>query len=776
MWEISVKGVVQGVGFRPTVLRCAMEIGANGWVMNQGSHVAIYTDYDPEEFVDELRKRLGPIARIESYVIEEKDEKGYGIPKKGFRILESSEGDLDSSLPPDTAICEKCLSEMTDPTDRRYRHPFTNCTNCGARYSVMDGLPYDRERTTMDSFPPCEICSKEYNDPLRRRFHAQTLSCPRDGPTYRFLDSDLREISSGYNAIRKMAYLIQKGKWGVVKGWGGMHIACGPDNIDSMREWYGRPFKPFALMCKDIESVKRIAKLTDEMESSLMSSARPILLLDKREDVGDEDRMLQESASPGLPTLGLFLPYSGVHHLLFGALEEIGCGYDALLMTSANMPDEPMALDIGAVSDLGAPGYLVHNRRISARIDDSVVVPSRWIGEDIVRSPGPFGVEGFPIRKARGLIPDPIDAGHDKKILALGAERNVTVSLSRSGRIFTSPYLGNARNPSVADHIGGTVNRMDRLFGGLPPDAVVVDTHPRYATRPIGKEMRDRFGCELIDVQHHHAHAVSLMNDAGLERLACLAFDGVGFGDDGTPWGGECIIADKGSYDRINHLEPFGLPGGDSSVYHPERIAYWLSVESGFDLDISAPGTSALLDKTHDRSVMTTSMGRLLDALSALMLGITWRSYDGEPAMRMEALLKISRSPATDLFQGVSSHRPVAVRERWGILMDELFGGSDGILDPDIDRNLKADLSLGMAEAILEDMVDSAVQGLEKEGWDPIVGITGGVAYNTILTNSFVKICRDRGIRPVLHSRVPPGDGGVSVGQAAAGGHIITDR
>ena len=780
MWEITVKGVVQGVGFRPTVKRCALEAGAKGSVKNEGAHVTILTDEDPQQFIKRLKKMLGPLARIESYRTRKASWEEYGYHRggpEGFEILESSSGDLDSSLPPDTAVCDECLEEMFDPGNRRHLHPFTNCTNCGARYSLIEGLPYDRERTAMSDFPPCGICRSEYSDPLRRRFHAQTLSCPDDGPLYRFLDSDLDVISSGYRAIEDLASMIVNGGWGIVKGWGGMHIACGTGYIRKMREWYGRPYKPFALMCRGVDVAIEIVEMDGEMERSLRSGARPILLLDKKRNVKEGVRSIQENASPGLPTVGIFLPYSGVQHLLFRAMERAGDRSGILVMTSANRPNEPMSLGIEKASDLKAPGYLVHDRRISARTDDSVVVPSRWRGDHIIRSPGPFGVEGVPIRKARGLIPDPLPCDHKKNLIALGAERNVTVSLSRSGRIFTSPYLGNARNPDVQDYVLKTVDRLGKLFGGTPPEAVVVDRHPRYATRPIGEELGDKYGVDVLEVQHHHAHAASLIGDAILDRIACLAFDGVGFGDDGTPWGGECIISDTGSYERVDHLEPFGLPGGDASVYHPERIAYWLSEESGFVLDIGDEKTSALLRKTHRSSIMTTSMGRLMDALSALMLGVTWRSYDGEPAMRLERLLGISRSPDTDLFRSASGSGPVPVRARWKILMDELFGKDpDPGIDPDIAIRRKADLTMGFLESLVEDMVDSALRALEDldDGkMDPMIGLSGGVAYNTAITGSFVNICRKNGARAVLHSRVPPGDGGVSVGQAIIGGHMI---
>ncbi|MGA1821808.1 MAG: carbamoyltransferase HypF [Thermoplasmatota archaeon] len=782
MWEIVVRGVVQGVGFRPSVKRAALDLSAKGYVRNDGSHVSIITDVEPEKFIKSIRSHLGPMGFIEEYKAREGRWTDFGFGEEGpisFTIEESTEGDLDSSLPPDTAICGRCLSEMIDPDNRRYLHPFTNCTDCGARYTVIRSLPYDRIRTAMDDFPPCEKCTGEYGDHTFRRFHAQTLSCPVDGPVCEYLDDRLRPISSGEKAFDDLARSIQSGRTVIVKGWGGMHIVCDPSRMERMREWYGRPYKPFALMCRDVETAGSMARITESGSGALLSPARPIVLLEKLETDHPRIGRIQDLASPGLDTIGIYLPYSGIHHLIFRSLDRIGSDIKTLLMTSANPPGDPMAVTLEEAYKLGADGYFVHNRKIEARCDDSVVVPDDLTGPDIIRSRAPFSIRGFPIRKARGLIPDPLDIPHLRTVLALGAERNVSVSAARNGRVFTSPYVGNSRHPSVLDFMRESSDRIMNLFGAREIEAVVIDRHPRYASRRIGIEYSESGGIPLMEMFHHHAHAASLLVDSGTDSLGCVVVDGVGFGSDSLPWGGEALFSTAGEFQRAGHLRYFGLPGGDASVFHPERIAHWLSRESGYDLDLCDDGLADVLVKTHGSAVMTSSLGRLLDALSALLLGVTWRSYDGEPAMRMEPVLRRSKRPRIDIFREDIRNGSVDVANRWGILLSEVFGERGDIrLSPDIEPSRMSDLAMGMVAAVVDDLVilageSAAANGALSDDGKPLVGISGGVAYNIPIVKAFLISCRNFGARPVLHSRVPPGDGGISVGQAAFGGLSI---
>jgi len=780
MWTIKVSGVVQGVGFRPAVKRAALKLGSVGFVRNDGSHVTIGIEEDPEGLIEALEGELGPMARMENIEKREGSWEDTGVERPdGFEILGSKQGERDSSLPCDTAICDPCLGEMLDPSNRRFRHPFTNCTDCGARYTIIRSLPYDRERTTMEKFHLCGECSREYSDHTFRRFHAQTLSCPEDGPGYVFLDSGMRERSRGRDSFIDCARAIRGKGLLIVKGWGGMHIVSGPGELPRLREWYGRPYKPFALMAKDLDTARGIARV-DEYDSRLLSSpARPIVLLRKRDDIPDVTADMLETASPGLDSIGLYLPYSGIHHLLFRALGELGSDLDILVMTSANPPGEPMALDLGSVSSMNADGYFIHDREIAARCDDSVVVPLDIYGHARA-STGPFSMQCLPVRKARGMVPDPLDLPHDRTLLSLGAERNVTVSVSRSGRVFTSPYIGNSRNPQVLEYASWSADRFRYLFGADDIEGVVIDRHPRYATRSLGRSISGKEGVPLIEVQHHHAHAASLMVDAGLEALTTIVVDGVGHGDDGLPWGGEILRTDHEKCERIGHLEEFGLPGGDGSVYHPERIAYWLSREAGGRMDLGDERLNNILDSTHDKAIRTTSLGRVLDALSALMLGVTWRSYDGEPAMRLERLLSFSKDPLTEIFQIPLQGGVVNIKKRWKKLIGSIGENAGSLLRPgiDIEYASRANLCMGFVASLIDDMVSVSLKsGCPEDGEGrPLVGISGGVAYDVPIVKRFVGTCRELGARPVLHSRVPPGDGGISVGQALIGGQLVKVR
>ncbi len=781
MWLIEVRGVVQGVGFRPSVKRAADLIHAKGFVRNDGSHVTIATDKRPTEFLEAVKAELGPMARLENVDIRESSWEELDLPDVGnsdFRILPSVQGDNDSSLPMDTAICERCLAEMRDPADRRYRFPFTNCTDCGARFTVIEDLPYDRERTTMRHFPPCPTCSKEYSDISKRRFHAQTLSCQDDGPRYRFLDRDLKEAAG--DPFRMTVKILLDGGIVAVKGWGGMHLVCDPGSLKRFREWYKRPFKPFALMAKGISTVEEVAQVGENERATLLSPARPVVLLRKKDPSPDWASEVMELASPGLDSIGLYLPYSGVHYLLFDALKEAGSELPWLLMTSGNPPGDPMALELESMAPLKVDGHLVHDRPIAARCDDSVLVPNPLIEGAYIAGKAAFGLRAFPIRRSRGLVPDPLPMPHKRKVLSVGAERNVALTVSRGGTSFTSQYIGNPSKPLVLDFAKETASRMMDLFGIKDLDAVGADLHPRYVTSRWASELSEEHGVPLIKVQHHHAHAASLLVDSGLEGMGAVVVDGVGFGDDGTPWGAEALSVDLGSCQRVGHLEPFGLPGGDASVYHPERIAYWLTRSTGHLMDIGSPEAEKVLTAMMGGVVMTTSLGRLLDALSALFLGVTWRSYDGEPAMRLEKLLASSKRPERELFDAQVRSGTVPVLSRWRTLLEEIETVSGEIVRPGvrIGHQRAADLCMGLIGSVIDDLVLLAGEGASKaygHGSIRPVGLSGGVAYDLPVVKAFHHACLRHDLTPVLHSRVPPGDGGISVGQAAVAGRRLSE-
>jgi hydrogenase maturation protein HypF len=531
-------------------------------------------------------------------------------------------------------------------------------------------------------------------------------------------------------------------------------------------------------MTRDVPTAEEVAVVDDADRSALLSPARPIVLLRKRDPAPTWAREVMELASPGLDSMGIYLPYAGVHHLLFRALSKAGSGLPWLLMTSGNPPGDPMALEPGDMAPLRADGHLVHDRPIAARCDDSVLVPNPLPAGSYISGRAPFGLRTFLIRKSRGLVPDPLPMPHSMKVLSVGAERNVSITVSRGGTSFTSQYIGNPSKPLVLDFARQTAPRMMELFGVRGMDAIGADLHPRYVTSRWAAELSEERRIPLIKVQHHHAHAASLLVDSGIEAMGAVVVDGVGFGDDGTPWGGEALSVDLDSCRRVGHLEPFGLPGGDSAVYHPERIAHWLTRASGYHLDLGSDGAERVLSAMMRRVEMTTSLGRLLDALSALMLGVTWRSYDGEPAMRLESLMASSRDPELGPFEAEVRQGTVPVLVRWKALLDELGADSDGTFRPKVrsDGARAADLCMGIVEAVIDDLVLLAGEGTpgsDGANRSKCVGLSGGVAYDLPVVKAFHRSCLRHGLTPVLHSRVPPGDGGISVGQAAVVGRKL---
>ncbi|MCK4444125.1 MAG: carbamoyltransferase HypF, partial [Thermoplasmata archaeon] len=527
---LKIFGVVQGVGFRPTVYRIASSMDLKGYVKNKGSYVEVCVDRDEESFVDRLKDELPVLGRIDRIETVESDcHKEYD----SFLILSSEEGRRDPSIPPDVATCDNCREEIFDPDDRRYMYPFTNCTDCGARYSLIEDFPYDRKHTSMDDFPLCEICSQEYGEPGDRRFHAQTISCYDDGPRYVLYDGKGEAVDET-NPVARFAKEIDSGGIGVAKSWGGMHIVCKLDAIPRFREWYGRPYKPFAVMVRDIETARKYAHVGDHEEDLLTSFQAPIVLLQKKHGQFDE---ILDHVSPGLGNIGLYLPYTAIQHILFHNVKS-----DSLVMTSANLPDEPMLIRNEDAFSLGLDLYLLHNRRIVSRVDDSVLVP--------------FEGKKFFIRKSRGFVPNLLNVYHDLNILSIGAEENVTVSISKDGKVVTSQYIGNTTRYEVQNFMMDSIDRLLDLFGVNEIDAVAIDLHPQYSTRRVGEELAERFDVDTIEIQHHWAHASSLMVDNDREDpMIALSVDGVGYGLDGKIWGGEILHSQLDSFRRLGHLE-----------------------------------------------------------------------------------------------------------------------------------------------------------------------------------------------------------------------------
>ena len=711
--RLLISGTVQGVGFRPTVYRSAKRIGASGKVWNNGSDVVIDTDKG-EELLKAIMEDLPPLARIDSVGRIECEYTG----GKGFSIERSAESGEGASIPADSSICDDCIKEMSG-TGRRAGYPFTTCTNCGPRFTLLKGMPYDRPLTSMDDFPLCPECSKEFSDPLDRRFHHQTICCPVCGPRYRLEDND--GIIETDDPIGYLAKKLDDGCIAVVKGWGGMHICCNLDRLKEMREWYGRKEKPFAVMARDMQSLKRYGSPTEFEERLLSSPNRPIVLVEKKPSE------IADLASPGLDNIGLFLPYTGMHHLLFSKLK-----HDALVMTSANIPGEPMIVDDAKAKELHADYYLLHNQPILNRADDTVLRA--------------FQDRTQYIRRSRGSVPFHIHVGMNGCAVGLGPQENLTASVADKGAIWPTQYIGNGEKIGVPEYLEEAV-RTQMGFLNCKPSIIAIDLHPGYANRPLAKRLASEYGAELLEVQHHWAHAASLLVDNKKESCVALTLDGTGHGDDGTAWGGEVLRSDLDSYKRVAHLEEIPLLGSDRALYDLRRLRFAVDMMNGDENHDFTDQESAVLEKLMGKSVRTTSFGRILDTLSYSLGVCSQRTYDGEPAMKLEPLL--AKGSLIDGFETESENGII----RTAHLFHEMKGK-------------KEDIAYSVVYNLMKELVDQATLSAEGSGIG-YIGLTGGVSYNRTITKIFVELVGKTDLQPILHNDVPNGDGGVSIGQTA---------
>jgi len=720
--KLIFKGVVQGVGFRPTIFRIAKKLDLKGYVLNKGSEVEVVIDKSKDEFVKHLKANLPSIAKITD-IIEKKDDRTFS----DFQILQSEKGKRESLIPPDVGICKECLIELFDEQDKRYQFPFTNCTVCGARYSVVEDVPYDRERTAMKDFKLCESCEKEYSSPLNRRYHAQTISCSKCGPFYKLYDKNKKDLGDKH-AIRRFANQIDAGKIGVIKSWGGMHLCCKIEQVSRFREWYKRPQKAFALMVKNLGSAKKFADISEEEKKTLISKRRPIVLVNK---IGAEE------VSPGLNTVGIFLPYTGLHHLLFSHLKT-----DALVMTSSNVPGEAMITTDEEAFSIEADFYLLHNRPIPNRVDDSVV--RMWKDKS------------FFIRKSRGFVPEPIAVSYNSKILSVGAGENITGAISHDKNVFSTQYIGNSKYYSTLEFLEESLRHLLKLtMKKAELDAVVQDIHPSYDSRKVAKIFSEEFSAPLFEVQHHWAHAASLLVDNNVDESVVIAIDGLGYGSDGTFWGGEVLVSNFNDFKRVGHLEYIPMLGGDQATHDPRRLVF--AIFNRFGKEKFFTGSEAqILSKIMDKSPKSSSLGRVLDALSAYLNICLKRTYDGEPAMKLEKYL------AT----GKPLHNFDAEVKDGVIGTFDLFRQLDEKIKSSLSEKDKADFAFSFTKCIVDELVNIAVENAESNGIKSI-GLTGGVSYNIPICEMIDVQVKKAGLDLIVHNRIPNGDGGISIGQNA---------
>ncbi len=781
VFRIIVRGTVQGVGFRPFVYRLAKSMGFRGWVRNTGSGsveiVVLAEEREVGEFIERLKREKPPISRISSVSYSEFDAE---IPEE-FEIVKSGGKTGELSLPPpDVAVCDKCVEEVFDPSNRRYMYPFTSCTDCGPRFTVVERLPYDRENTSFSEFPMCVDCRREYENIEDRRYYAQSIACPRCGPRYRLRAGKSgsgrnRSCTKELDAVIKAAELIDSGKILAVKGIGGYHIACRADSeevVRRLRKLLRRPQQPFAVMVRDCEVAERVAEVGEEEREILSSYVRPILVVRSR-------GVLAESVAPSLNTIGIMLPYTPLHHILFSFLKS-----DCLVMTSANMPGEPMFIDSG-VERLGVDAILEHDLRIVNRTDDSVV---KVIGHgDAGEDAGGKGKKRrwrMIIRKSRGFIPDRIPVDSDIRAVAVGAELYNSIAVLRDRSIIQSQYIGNTSNFRTYREFFERAFEFWLKFTQLEPDIVFSDMHPLYNTSRFAGRYAEENGVRLVRVQHHFAHAMSVMAERRLDRAVAVAVDGAGYGFDGNTWGCEVLWLDFESRDfrRIARMEYITLPGGDAATEKPGRILFSILHSRGEagEFDWERMGVNPeLLAVQLERGIniaKASSAGRYLDACSA-MLGLCYeRTYEGEGAMKLEALASCG-----DLGSAEKILRDMEVELSWNrepAVYDSPFsdtGQRDGKVEVIgvrsavcracelLGRVRKEDLALALTLYLARALAGLAVEEALKR--DACLVMSGGVAYNSIITPEVGRIAEEEGVEFYVNELTAAGDNGISVGQ-----------
>ena len=802
--HIHVTGIVQGVGMRPFVYREAMAHGICGWVLNAGDgvHIEAHAPADAlDAFVAALSEHAPAAARVERVDIADLEPGGWSAAdEQGFRIVASQDQTAHTTLvSPDIATCDDCLRELFDPADRRYHYPFINCTNCGPRFTIIRSLPYDRAATSMDCFPMCPECAAEYADPLDRRFHAQPDACFDCGPHITWREAGVgnepgeaaaspavgttRETSD--TIIDRCVELLANGGIVAIKGLGGFHLACDASNeqaVAELRRRKRRSNKPLAVMARDLADAERLCHVNDVERGLLAGSIRPIVLLRRRavcESGGSPNALaLAPSVAHDLPELGVMLPYTPLQHLLLAAAE--ARGMHALVMTSGNLSEEPIETDDDlAWEHLVAAGIadalLGNDRAILSRYDDSVV---RVVGGAVM-----------PVRRARGYAPQPLPLpaldGAPSCVLACGPQQKATIALTREGTngeatCFVSQHIGDVENGGTFDAWNAARTRLEDLFD-LAPAALACDVHPSYLSSQWAREQARKCNLPLVEVQHHHAHIASVMAEAIAAgqlttdaRVLGIAFDGTGAGTDGTIWGGEFLVASLGGFERAAHLRTWALPGGAASVRDARRNAFALLSELGL---LEHPGADRLLGSLDEQtrsvtatmierginSPRTSSMGRLFDVAAAI-LGICGQAtYEGEPAIELEAAAWRALGGKTVRLDG--NHAGV-------------FTSADDspILDPQplieallngIEAGAPADrLALGFHIAITHATTHIASEICAREGLDT-VALSGGVFMNRLLLQLLTHELKDAGLAVLVPHAVPVNDGCIAYGQAA---------
>ena len=760
-WRIRVYGIVQGVGFRPTVSRHATSNGICGTVCNKGPYVEIYAQGQKKQMEGFLKAlEVQPPKRAAILKINTEDVTAEtDMHFETFDIIESEKTKGEIFVSPDIAICEECKEEMYDPKDRRYLHPFINCTCCGPRLTILDALPYDRERTSMKEFPMCPDCAEEYEDETTRRYDAQPVCCNKCGPEVYLIGRSER----GRDAITYTRRMISEGKIVAIKGIGGFHLCCDATNeeaVQRLRTLKRRSAKPFAVMAKDESVVKRECVVTPKQEMILTGHQKPILLLDK-----ENGGRLAPSIAPGNPKVGVMLPYAPVQLLIFQYDDGIKMP-DILVMTSGNTSGAPICReDTEAVAELShlCDAMLSHNRKIRIRADDTVM--------DFYKN------EPYMIRRSRGYAPLPFMMSTDwkGKVLAVGGELKNTFCIGVDSRFYPSPYVGDLEDLRTVKALQETIQRFQTLLE-VHPQVVVCDLHPKYNSTVVAEEL----GYPIVKVQHHYAHILSCMveNDCQ-EPVIGVAFDGTGYGTDGTIWGGEILLADYEDFTRFGNITPFLQIGGDVSAKEGWRIA--VSMIYGYTkdrelageimkkLDLCSEKESKVQFAMADRklnAVLSTSVGRLFDAVSAI-LGIRHKSsFEGEASMALEFAAEAYEQKDHEQKQNEKIDPLVYEEDGHVILNTQLL--VQRIVEAKLQGADSGRLAYWFHEILAEQITAVCVEARNVSGRQKAV-LSGGVFQNRLLLRLTEERLTEEGFEVLRHRMVPPNDGGIAVGQAAYG-------
>jgi len=759
---LAVRGVVQGVGFRPFVYRLASEERLAGFIGNDTSGVTIEIEGLPERleaFCRRLREEAPPLSRIDSVVACEAEP----IGESGFRIVASDgRGRVATGIPADAATCGDCLRELLDPADRRYRYPFLNCTNCGPRFTITRRIPYDRPQTSMAKFKMCETCQAEYDDPTNRRFHAQPNACAECGPRVWLVRADGAEIPSRDPVTATIEWLMAG--WTVaIKGIGGFHLSVDATNeaaVLRLRKRKRRYGKPLAVMVRDLDAARSLCELTAEEEEMLLTIPRPIVLARARNGNG-----IAPSVAPGIPWLGVFLPYAPLQHLLFADPR-----VKALVMTSANLSEEPIAIDNDeALARLGqiADAFLMHDREILQRCDDSVMAV----------------VDGAPqlIRRARGFVPLAVELpeflGDAPPLLAVGGHLKNVFALARGRFAYQSQHLGDLESVTGLDFFRESLEHLMHTFE-IEPETVVHDLHPGYLSTSWAKEWAEERGLRLIAVQHHHAHIAGCMAEHGLEGpVIGLSLDGTGYGTDGKIWGGEVLICRLDGSERFAHLDYVPMPGGEKAIREPWRMALGHLHAAGFDVEsaevLELLGVKAqeahVLRRMIERGVntpQTSSLGRLFDAVAAVVLGRGVVDYEAQAAIELEGIAiceddRIHDQRYVPELWTDGTGITLKTESLWRALLQDMQHGR-------AKKRIAAEFHAGISAGFIA----AAANARNKSGIDKVV-LSGGCIHNRRLARLLREGLEGEGFHVFQHRQVSPGDGGLSYGQAVVAAAIL---